>query len=97
MKGELVPADAAFFFLAPKQRGNLMMEHTLIVPLIPFFSIFFPQGRNLLLGHTLIVPLVPLSLPLSLPLILFSVPMWVIPPVLGGKARRVRLMRDKGS
>jgi len=54
------------------------------------------KGRNLLLGHTLIVPLVPLSLPLSLPLIMFSVPMWVIPPVLGGKARRVRLMRDKG-
>lgn len=50
----------------------------------------------MLLGHTMTVPLVPLSLPLSLPLILFSVPMWMIPPVLGGKARRVRLIRDKG-
>lgn len=54
------------------------------------------QGRNMLVGNTIIVPLLPLSFPLSLPFALLSLPMFLIPSMLGGKCGRVRLEADSG-
>ena len=50
----------------------------------------------MLVGNTIVVPLLPLSFPLSLPLALLSMPMWMIPPMVGSQGGRVRLDKDKG-
>lgn len=57
------------------------------------------KGRNLVVGNTAMAPLYgsfPMSVPLVGPLALLSIPMWCIPPLPGGKAKRVRLVPDSG-
>ena len=78
-------------------------HHTCVVSCIDFSLLracTCVQGRNMLVGHTIVLPLVGMCLPLLLPLVgplsLLSLPMFAIPPFLGGKAMRVRLAHDGG-